>query len=109
MSLVCVKRCTASQAGLYTSASNLKIGLPSFVLFVSFAFRICGSYEAMGLGRISEALQDFTGGVVEVINLKQPPNDLFSIMHKAQSRQSLMGCSIEASEEHDVFTIPVRL
>lgn len=99
----------ASQAGLYTSASNLKIGLPSFVLFVSFAFRICGSYEAMGLGRISEALQDFTGGVVEVINLKQPPNDLFSIMHKAQSRQSLMGCSIEASEEHDVFTIPVRL
>ena len=57
--------------------------------------RICGSYEAMGLGRISEALQDFTGGVIEMINLKTPPRDIYKVLQKAHDRHSLMGASIE--------------
>ena len=57
--------------------------------------RICGSYEAMGLGRISEALQDFTGGVIEMINLKTPPRDIHKVLQKAHDRHSLMGASIE--------------
>ena len=57
--------------------------------------RVCGSYEAMGLGRISEALQDFTGGVIEIINLKTPPPDVYGVLRKAHERHSLMGASIE--------------
>lgn len=70
----------------------------------SSSFRVCGSYEAMGFGRISEALQDFTGGVIEVIDMKNdaPPN-LFAIMQKAHDRQSLMGCSLEVSENCSKF------
>ena len=49
----------------------------------------------MGLGRISEALQDFTGGVIEMINLQAPPPDVFKILQKALERHSLMGTSIE--------------
>lgn len=49
----------------------------------------------MGLGRISEALQDFTGGVIEMINLKTPPRDIYKILQKAHDRHSLMGASIE--------------
>ena len=49
----------------------------------------------MGLGRISEALQDFTGGVIEMINLKTPPRDIYKVLQKAHDRHSLMGASIE--------------
>ena len=49
----------------------------------------------MGLGRISEALQDFTGGVIEMINLQTPPPDVFKVLQKAHERHSLMGTSIE--------------
>lgn len=63
---------------------------------------MCGSYEAMGLGRISEALQDFTGGVIEMINLQTPPTDgsldVYKVLQKAHERNSLMGASIEVKE-----------
>lgn len=53
----------------------------------------------MGLGRISEALQDFTGGVIEMINLQAPPADgsldVYKVLQKAHERNSLMGASIE--------------
>ena len=53
----------------------------------------------MGLGRISEALQDFTGGVIEMINLQTPPPDgsldVYKVLQKAHERNSLMGASIE--------------
>lgn len=51
----------------------------------------------MGLGRISEALQDFTGGVIEIINLQTPPPDVHKVLTKAHDRHSLMGASIEVS------------
>ena len=49
----------------------------------------------MGLGRISKALQDFTGGVIEIIDVNEQNTNLFNIISKAYERQSLMGCSIE--------------
>ena len=56
----------------------------------------------MGLGRISEALQDFTGGVIEMINLQTPPTDgsldVYKVLQKAHERNSLMGASIEVKE-----------
>ena len=56
----------------------------------------------MGLGRISEALQDFTGGVTETINLQtSPPDgslDVNKVLQKSHERNSLMGASIEVEE-----------
>ena len=56
----------------------------------------------MGLGRISEALQDFTGGVTETINLQtSAPDgslDVNKVLQKAHERNSLMGSSIEVEE-----------
>lgn len=78
---------------------SLKEFPKSFLVWVFCHCRVCGSYEAMGLGRISEALQDFTGGVIEMINLQAPPADgsldVFKVLQKAHERNSLMGASIE--------------
>ncbi|CAH8490324.1 unnamed protein product [Schistosoma turkestanicum] len=59
--------------------------------------KICGSYEALKGGTTSEALEDFTGGICEMFDLKKdtPPN-LLQVMLKSQELNSLMACSIQA-------------
>jgi len=57
-----------------------------------------GSYESLKGGSTSEAMEDFTGGVTEMFDMKQNvPANLFQIMMKAHERNSLMGCSIDVS------------
>ncbi|KAA0187499.1 Calpain family cysteine protease [Fasciolopsis buskii] len=59
--------------------------------------KLCGSYEALKGGTTSEALEDFTGGIAEMFELRsKAPEDLFQIMLKSQERNSLMACSIQA-------------
>ena len=58
--------------------------------------RLNGSYESLSGGLTSEALTDFTGGVVERFQLKeQAPDDLYKRMVKAFNKGALMGCSID--------------
>uniref|UniRef100_A0A8C4HIH6 Calpain 9 n=1 Tax=Dicentrarchus labrax TaxID=13489 RepID=A0A8C4HIH6_DICLA len=59
--------------------------------------KLHGSYESLKGGSTMEAMEDFTGGVGEVYETKQAPNNLFSIMKKALDRGSMMGCSIDIS------------
>jgi len=60
--------------------------------------RLCGSYESLKGGSTSEAMEDFTGGVTELFDMKEKvPANLFQIMSKAHQRNSLMGCSIDVS------------
>ena len=69
--------------------------------FSSCTHRLNGSYEALSGGLTSEALTDFTGGVVELYTLPDDPPDLLKMMLKAEKR-ALMGCSIDVS--HAAFT-----
>ena len=72
-------------------------------IFLNLFLRLCGSYEALKGGSSSEAMEDFTGGMTESIDLTNPPNNLFNIMLKAFQRSSLMGCSIDVSFIFVVF------
>ncbi|XP_036363013.1 calpain-9 isoform X8 [Octopus sinensis] len=58
--------------------------------------KLNGCYEALKGGNSSEAMEDFTGGVTEMFDLRESQDKLFQIMLKAFQRSSLMGCSIDA-------------
>jgi calpain, invertebrate len=57
--------------------------------------KLHGSYEALDGGRTSEALQDFTGGITEMFELKEAPSNLFQIIEKGFLRKAMMGCFVE--------------
>ncbi|CAJ1052840.1 calpain-9 [Xyrichtys novacula] len=59
--------------------------------------KLHGSYESLKGGSTMEAMEDFTGGVGEVYETKNSPDNLFGIMKKALDRGSMMGCSIDIS------------
>ncbi|VDD83095.1 unnamed protein product [Mesocestoides corti] len=59
--------------------------------------KLVGSYEALRGGTTSEGMEDFTGGISEMIDLgDKSPKNLFTIMCRAHSRCSLLACSIDA-------------
>lgn len=53
-----------------------------------------GSYGALEGGWNSEAMVDFTGGVIERFYLNKAPANLFKIIEKAHQRGSLVGTAI---------------
>ncbi|XP_066526125.1 calpain-1 catalytic subunit-like [Hoplias malabaricus] len=54
--------------------------------------KVCGSYEDMNSGNVSEALLDFTGGVHMRIKPSIYPHGLWGLIHRAAKANSLMGC-----------------
>uniref|UniRef100_UPI00358E7DFA calpain-3-like n=1 Tax=Myxine glutinosa TaxID=7769 RepID=UPI00358E7DFA len=64
--------------------------------------KLNGSYEALKGGSIAEAMEDFTGGVYEFYNLTKASPSLYRFMHKALQKDSMMGCSIDATNLADV-------
>ncbi|XP_068084843.1 calpain-B-like [Anabrus simplex] len=58
--------------------------------------KIHGSYEALVLGTAAEAMEDFTGGISEILHDLSAPN-LYQVMLKSYERASLLAASIEAN------------
>ena len=64
--------------------------------------RLHGGYESLKGGKTSEAMEDFTGGVTESIDLSQDTEGLFTKIKKNAGRSSLMSCSIKATTREDM-------
>ena len=54
--------------------------------------RLCGSYEDLQRGQVSDAFLDFTGGVTITINLAEAPGNLWDILTRATYGKTLIGC-----------------
>ncbi|KAJ8350588.1 hypothetical protein SKAU_G00257180 [Synaphobranchus kaupii] len=70
--------------------------------------KLNGCYEALSGGSTSEGFEDFTGGVTEMYELKKAPSDLFSIIGRAIERGSLLGCSIDITDSHDMEAVTFK-
>lgn len=55
--------------------------------------RLHGSYEVMRGGHMNEAFVDFTGGVGEVLYLREDIPGLFSALRHALAKESLVGAT----------------
>lgn len=69
------------------TATQLNLSLSSL--------RLYGGYESLKGGKTSEAMVDFTGGVVESYELKDADDNLFKKILRNSKRSSLMSCSIK--------------
>ena len=59
-------------------------------------YRLYGTYEALKEGSTAEAMEDFTGGVVESYDLtKEIGFNLFDQMKRSNVHLSLLSCSIK--------------
>ena len=65
--------------------------------------RLHGSYEALKGGSSAEAMEDFTGGLVEWIDLRKAPENLLLSMLKGDKLHSLMGCSLYVSRRNENY------
>uniref|UniRef100_A0AAV2JSC1 Calpain-2 catalytic subunit n=1 Tax=Knipowitschia caucasica TaxID=637954 RepID=A0AAV2JSC1_KNICA len=63
--------------------------------------KLNGCYEALSGGSTIEGFEDFTGGIAENHELKEPHPHLFHIIQKALDRGSLLGCSIDITSQND--------
>uniref|UniRef100_A0A667W7N1 Calpain 8 n=1 Tax=Myripristis murdjan TaxID=586833 RepID=A0A667W7N1_9TELE len=67
--------------------------------------KVNSSYEALSGGSTLEGFEDFTGGIAETYDLKDPPPHLFPLMRKALRLGSLLGCSIDISSSYETEAI----
>ncbi|CAD5227137.1 unnamed protein product [Bursaphelenchus xylophilus] len=62
--------------------------------------KLYGSYEALKGGFTADALEDFTGGLIEDYDIKELPKEhLLALMVRGFQMGSLFGCSIDADPE----------
>lgn len=70
--------------------------------------KLNGCYEALSGGSTTEGFEDFTGGIAERHELRNPDPHLFHIIEKALQRGSLLGCSIDITSAADSEAVTYR-
>lgn len=61
-------------------------------------FRLYGSYEALKGGSTAEALEDFTGGLIEYYNLHEVAQEQsLALLVRGFQMGSMFGCSIDVN------------
>ncbi|MGH0166573.1 UNVERIFIED_CONTAM: hypothetical protein FKN15_051006 [Acipenser sinensis] len=60
--------------------------------------KLHGSYESLKGGSTIEAMEDFTGGVAEMFDTQNPPENFYKLLQKALERGSMLGCSIDVND-----------
>uniref|UniRef100_A0A670HT79 Calpain 14 n=1 Tax=Podarcis muralis TaxID=64176 RepID=A0A670HT79_PODMU len=88
-------RLPVNEAGQLVFLSSVYKNLYWGALLEKAYAKLCGSYEDLQIGQVSEALVDFTGGVTMTIKLSEAPPDLWDIMTRANYSRSLMGCQTQ--------------
>ncbi|XP_054422036.1 calpain-14 [Pteronotus mesoamericanus] len=68
-------------------------------MLASSSSGLCGSYEDLQRGQVSDALLDFTGGVTVTINLAEAPGNLWDILTRATYSKTLIGCQTHEGSE----------
>ncbi|RXG68185.1 Calpain-9 [Armadillidium vulgare] len=53
--------------------------------------KLYGGYEALKGGNVGESMVDLSGGVVEMVDLREPPSNLFGMIRNACRRGAMMG------------------
>uniref|UniRef100_A0A915CYD2 Calpain catalytic domain-containing protein n=1 Tax=Ditylenchus dipsaci TaxID=166011 RepID=A0A915CYD2_9BILA len=62
--------------------------------------KLYGSYEALKGGSTAEALEDFSGGLIEYFDLHEAPREhLLALLVRGFQMGSLFGCSIDADSQ----------
>ena len=81
------------------------MGVSAFIECFLFYFRLFGSYEALDGGRLTEALEDFTGGISDSLDLEEMKVEssieervkLFDRLEHEMENRTMMGASIPVS------------
>ena len=56
--------------------------------------KLHGSYEALRGGTMIEAMVDFSGGIGEIYDHENIPENLFDILHQSYNRRHMLGASM---------------
>ncbi|XP_032870422.1 calpain-3-like [Amblyraja radiata] len=94
---------TQNQHLIFTASSTWR-ELWSALLEKAYA-KLHGSYSILSGGRVSEAMEDFTGGIavsMEMANTK--PKELWYMVKQALNKQTMISCSIEADSSGEMET-----
>ena len=70
-------------------------------------YRLNGSYSALKGGSASEAMEDFTGGVSELVELHKEQKNIFDLIKKSISKMCMLSCAIEVSKHNDTLSMLV--
>ncbi|XP_048360893.1 calpain-14-like [Sphaerodactylus townsendi] len=85
-------RLPVNEAGQLVFLSSVCKNLFLGALLEKAYAKLCGSYEDLQIGQVSEALVDFTGGVNITIKLTEAPPDLWDILTRSTYSRSLICC-----------------
>ena len=100
--VLCLKKHMPSNDILFTYSKQMFI--------VELVFRVNGTYEALDGGNLSDALLDFSGGISEVISLKdgnyttdeEKRTELYKRLLKHKENHALMCCAVEVRTIHPI-------